>query len=74
MENMKIRHTEKYHGFEIEENACKWFNVKAINCWSSPTIASAKAAIDRYAAKNDLCEHGVPRKTQQPVCGCVGVN
>ncbi len=65
-------HVERYHGFDIEGNEYRWFNVPCINCWSTPTIESAKAAIDRYAAKHNLCQHGVPRTAKEPVCGCPG--
>jgi hypothetical protein len=65
---------EQYHGFTIERNRYGWFNVAAINCWSTPTIESAKRAIDAFALKCGLCEHGVPKTAKEPVCGCPGVS
>ena len=52
--------TEKYNGFTIEQNCYGWFNVTAINCFSTPSVDSAKRAIDAYRAKCGLDERGIP--------------
>ncbi len=40
------QHRELYKGVEIVSNEFGWFNVPLINCWSTPTIETAKRAID----------------------------
>lgn len=59
-------------GFTIEKNRFRWFNVTAINCFSAQSEEPAKRAIDRYAVAHNLCEHGVPKLAERPVCGCPG--
>jgi hypothetical protein len=55
--------TSAYHGFEIEQNECGFFNVPFINCFSTPTVLSAKKAIDAYAVRNGLDETGRRKQT-----------
>ncbi len=42
-----------HNGFEIKKNEYGWFNVPSINCFSSPTVNSAKMAIDSYVERRD---------------------
>lgn len=37
----------EYKGVDIFINEYGWFNVPLINCWSTPSVDSAKRAIDR---------------------------
>ena len=49
-----------YHGFQIQQNECGWFNVPTINCWAAQTIEAAKRAIDAHRNHVGLNENGVP--------------
>jgi hypothetical protein len=51
MSNPAINQTpaeaHNYRGFLIVRNDCGSYNVSAINCFSTPSLKTAKAAIDR---------------------------
>ena len=40
-----------HRGYTIVRNEYGYFNVPAINCWATPTIASAKRAIDTHLTR-----------------------
>lgn len=42
-----------YKGFTIKQNEYGTFSVPVINCFATPTIKTAQAAIDRYIAAQD---------------------
>jgi hypothetical protein len=46
--------TITYKTFKIEKNQYGFFNVRTINCFASPTIESAKKAIDSYIADREF--------------------
>ena len=52
-----------YHGFQIQQNECGWFNVPTINCWGAQTIEAAKRAIDAHRNHVGLNENGVPLRS-----------
>jgi hypothetical protein len=48
---MRLTNVENYKGFTIERNECGFFNIPTINCFSSPSVESARRAIEAYEAR-----------------------
>lgn len=58
---MEYKHACNYHGWPIQQHAeSGWCNVPGINCFASPSLDSACAAIDRYNLRHGLDQSGRP--------------
>ena len=61
-----------YRGFAIKQNDYGTFNVPTINCFSTPTVESAKAAIDRYEERKAEHLKTAVREVQMLLPGDIG--